>query len=212
MRDAPNNEERGSGSGQSAAGAHPRPNAQPRRRVFHAAVQLVCVVALCLSAARLASVDRYLLRHRRWAKNEWRLEPALGAFRGIGEGGYIEQAGPGHGSRLLLFIVHSSRAAADVDYWNRVVAALERTEEASKDGVSYWYWGVCDEGAACNSYQTKANFRVVGFMEPYEMRIAAMLDAAHQVAVYGEDSSLVATIPLLPRPSDEAEAVLREAH
>ncbi len=73
------------------------------------------------------------------------------------------------------------------------------------------YWGICDSGAECNRYQPEALFTIVGYLEPFEMRIAADAEADGTVLLYGHGSRLEGRIPRVGSPSAQASLVLQYA-
>jgi len=160
-----------------------------------------------------------LLDRREWAevketKNERAFNPPDGSLDGIdGEGRHISPAldpdgklkGRGY---LVTFVIHHSEISKDVTFWNKVVASLVRACPSSL--VPIQYWGICDDGSYCSTYQTRAQFQMVGYLDPYEMHTVARGDTAHQVILYDSDRMVAARVDQTFDPLVQAGKILAQ--
>lgn len=170
---------------------------------------LLCILMLVAGAARLAILDRKELQLYRSGQNESALSPGVGSFIGIGARADRKEATIDGNGHLLVFAIHHDRIAGDVQYWNSVIHSLSLNPKIP--GASFQYWGICDAGAACNQQQLGAKFDILGYLDPYEMRIVAEADGKNKALLYGQFNQLEAYIERATDASAEANLVAQGA-
>lgn len=180
------------------------------RRAIHASDKNVkgilsafCLLVLLAAVVRLGIIDRGELQSYRFNQYEGASTPDIGSFNGIDPKGQEEEARINGNNHLLIFVIHHDHASADVQFWNNVVrsVALDRRVPSA----SMQYWGVCDAGAACNSYQPDATFNILAYADPFEMQIVAEADAKDEALLYGAANALESHIAHTSEPSSEAD-------
>jgi hypothetical protein len=57
------------------------------------------------------------------------------------------------------------------------------------------YWGICDAGAKCFPSQQEARFVILGYLDPFEMRIVAEAHDREEALLYNHLNILAARIP-----------------
>jgi hypothetical protein len=70
------------------------------------------------------------------------------------------------------------------------------------------WWGICDSGSACDAFQHAARFSIVGFLDPYQMRVIANAEVGARALLY-EGASLRGTIERTAAPRQVAAAIAR---
>lgn len=147
-------------------------------------------------------------RHRRAFDAQIPPDSSLGGVDGAGN--IVSPAwgagGELTGSYLLVFAIHSRQAGQDIAYWNRVIELVSRAPAAP----AIEYWGICDMGNACDAPRPAARFRILGYLEPYQMRIAASAEAIREALLYRDDLRLQSRVKVLQDPAAEAQAILLE--
>lgn len=162
---------------------------------------VVTVFLLLVTCARLILLIRDQLRRLEGAGTLVLSIPKTGSLSGIGAGGILSPAGPGLRYRLL-FVIHLSNLSKDVEYWNSARKAL------GPQASDLDWWGICDSGSSCDGFQHTAQFSIVGFMDPYQMRIIANADVGARALMY-DGSSLRGMIEHTSEPARAAEAIAR---
>jgi hypothetical protein len=107
------------------------------------------------------------------------------------------------GGYLLLFAVHRKNVEAEVRFWNGVIA-LEPNGSAH---APIQYWGVCDAGSSCDPYQPVAQFSILGYLDPYQMRILVNADDRHEALLYDRSLWLQARVPTQGDSSAVSETI-----
>lgn len=175
----------------------------------------VTVCLLLLSGVRLKTLIVDEWQRDRMSRKQNDLVPADSSLVGIDSSGRIKKpefgrdgqlAGAGY---LLIFVIHRDKATQEIMYWNRVIDSLSELHPAL--GERMQWWGICDDGAACNVYQSTAKFSILGYLDPYQMRIVAREDAKHEVLLYGPSMRLVARIGRVAEPVVEADLIRQKA-
>lgn len=169
----------------------------------------MCVLVLVAGVRRLAVLDRRELQSYRFSRAENSLTPESGSFTGINARGEKEEAEINGNGHLLIFVIHRERLASDVQFWNAVIRLVSLNRQVP--GASVQYWGVCNAGAECNSYQPDANFSILGYLDPWEMHIVAQADSKDEVLLYKRYDMLQAHVASVSDPSVEANLVAQEA-
>ena len=173
---------------------------------------LVTLCLLGLSSIRLEALDVEELQQYRASKSQNALIPPDSSLIGIDANGDIKKPNAAHDGHLtnkghlLVFVIHHGAAMQDIEYWNRVIDKVSRSD--SGYGAAVQYWGICDDGTACNLYQPVANFSIVGYLDPYEMRVVAESDFSHDALLYDDSTKLVGRIERVANPSNEFHAIL----
>lgn len=177
-------------------------------------LKLLTVCLLLLSGMRLATPYKEELQQSRASKSENSLIPSDSSLVGIDANGNIRKPElginshlRGHG-RLLIFVVHRDNTVHDIQYWNRAIDLLKRVYP--KRSAAMQYWGICDDGNACNSYQSIAEFSILGYLDAYEMRVVAKADSNQEALLFDESMRLTARIPRTDDPSTESSFLLKE--
>lgn len=177
------------------------------------AVTLLAIVLLGLSAVRLVVLDRAEIQARSDNRAERRLMPVDASLIGITEAGALEAPGPagigpldakGH---LLIFAFRERDAARTVEYWYRVRQIVEGLNPAVGEHMEYW--AVCDAGSACRAYQRDAAFPILGYLDPYQMRIVALAGDQDEALLYNGAHTAAVHVPLGGSPQAEAQRILR---
>ena len=144
------------------------------------------------------ALNRAELRLIRAARDREAPVPGAGSLHGIGAAGPVAGRDPDRPAYLLLFVVHSSHLKLDRDYWNEVIRRVTPGEKAIR------YWGVCDAGNVCSMSQEGAEFIVVGFLDPYQMRIVATAEADGAALLYDPEDTLRSRVKRDQDPSATA--------
>jgi hypothetical protein len=177
---------------------------------------IVTQLSLCLlvlSGLRLATLVRAEWRHYRASGSRNAAAPSDSSLYGIdadgklltprlGADGHIR--GNGH---LLVFVIHRDEVATDIQYWNRVTELVSGSGAPARRPLQYW--GICDDGSRCNSYQPVAKFSIVGYLDPYQMHVAARADARREALLYGYTGALKARLARTADPSALSNTILR---
>jgi hypothetical protein len=163
-------------------------------------VEAACVLLMCASITRLLALDIGELQLRRQTRARQEMMPAVGSLDGIDAKGLPATAVATGGGYSLLFAVHASRIAEDVTFWNDVMRL------ADVGAAPIEYIGICDAGSACNEAQPTAMFRILGYLDPFEMRILSRGDAHNEALLY-HGSSLASRAKLVAEPRAMADAV-----
>jgi len=141
--------------------------------------------------------------------------PADGSLVGIDPSGQIKKPDFGRDGQLegagylLIFVIHRDKAIQEIEYWNRVIDSLHLLQPTLSGRIQYW--GVCDDGPACNVYQSVAKFSMVSYLDPYQMRIVAKGEASREDLLYGPSMSLVARIARAVDPAVESDLIRQNA-
>lgn len=166
------------------------------------------VSLLVISTVRVGRLARDARSRVQATQSLRRLLPRRGSLHAVGAAGVV---GPRmqNGARItsaVLFVVHHSAALEDIYYWNTVLARTRQLSGASGD--AFEYWGVCDNGSSCDEFSSLAQFRIVGFLDPWEMHFVAYADAADKVALH-DRAGVVHYPTLYPRdPNATANALV----
>lgn len=177
------------------------------------AVVQLSVFMLILSAVRLGILDRKEIREYQVRRNLDALVPMSGSLAGIDAKG--NEVTPSFGrfgfsrnkSYLLVFVIHANNAVQDVQFWNRVI---DFASESPTLGGFTEYWGICDYGHGCDSFQPTAKFRIIGFLDLHEMRAAAEADTRHEAFLYDHLKRLSARVQVMNNPSAVSDSIIRE--
>jgi len=169
----------------------------------------VCV--LFRAGVRQAMLIREALQEYRESRNVKALIPRDGSLEGIDTNGNLKTPnidanghldGKGH---LLAFVIHRQRITHDLQYWNHVIELLGGLRPGRPGAIQYW--GVCDDGRSCDSYQSAAHFSILGYLDPYEMHIMAKADTRHEAILYDRFMILRARIAIATDPSAESNLI-----
>lgn len=95
------------------------------------------------------------------------------------------------GGYLLLFVLHHQDLGREVRFWNDVIAL----DSSSGPAIPFQYWGVCDAASTCDSYQPVAQFSILGYLDPYQMRILVNADSRREALLYDRSLWLQARVP-----------------
>lgn len=170
---------------------------QFREAVFSALIMVLLVVA----GARLFGLNADEFRLLRAARHQAALIPSFGSLHGVGSAGSMLKRDPDQPGYLLLFVIRSAYLDADVNYWNQVI----RSAPASR---MIRYWGVCDSGLACGGSRDGSTFEILGFLDPYQMRIAAGAHAAGDALLYDARQTIHARVKREADPRATATAII----
>jgi hypothetical protein len=167
-------------------------------------VHLTCLLLLLATASRLFLLNAGELNVLRAMWEQRALVPRVGSLWGVGLDGTARTADVAN-SRCLMFVVRSGQISTDLAYWNDVIGRVSRHQSPIE------YWGICDAGTACNGYQSRARFRIVGFLDAYQMRTVVNADDRGDALLYGTRQVLKAHVQRLTNTSAMAEQILRAA-
>lgn len=109
---------------------------------------------------------------------------------------------------LLLFTLHNGTLESDLKMWR---SALEdaNTGTLKQRMSSLQVWAVCDEGTLCRT-SVPHYVKLVGYLDPYQMRALVTASETHHALLYGTDQMLKSTIDLSGQPDDIAERLEKE--
>lgn len=168
-------------------------------------VHLSCFTLLLMTVARLSTLtagEQKLLRER---QSRTTLVPSVGSLTGIDAGGATVSPVPLAGDRLVMFVVRANQLPADLAYWNAVV------EQSGQGHGSIEYWGVCDAGASCSASQPQARFRIISFLDAFQMRSLVNARSRGDVLQYGKGQALGGHLRLAPDAAAMAAQIRKEA-
>jgi hypothetical protein len=171
---------------------------------------------LLLSAVRLAMLDRQGMQQIHESRSENALEPPDGSLDGIdGEGKRrtpeIDTNGQLQGKGyLLVFVIHRRYITDDVQFWNKVISGMNKIDPKSTGRTQYW--GICDDGSSCDSYQPAAHFHIFGYLDPYQMHTVARTDLRHQTLLYDHSMMLKAHIDRSSDPLTQSRLILQQTN
>ena len=172
---------------------------------------ILAVCLLLLSGSRLGLRIREGWQQYREAKHLKSFVPSDGSHRGIGVKGNLKTPKTGGDTHILVFVLHRDGIMADIQFWNRVVERVAASGSRAND-APIEYWGICDDGRKCDSYQRLAQFSILGYLDPYQMHIVAKADAEHEAFLYGDRyMGLNARIWIAKDPTTEASLILQRA-
>jgi hypothetical protein len=154
---------------------------------------------LLLATGRLILLTRGELLRIRDAQRRDASIPTHGSLHGIGTRGVLAPV-PLRARYRLLFVTHSATIAKDVEYWNATRQAIAPLESQIE------WWGICDAGSSCNAFQGAARFSIVGFLDPFQMRLMALADVDGLALLY-KGSSLRGRVTRAGQASVTAEAI-----
>jgi hypothetical protein len=137
------------------------------------------------------------------------LTPKIGSFVGIDTQGDDKKPNLDDNGHLLLFVIHHNRIHSDIQSWNHVI--ILASQARPQVGARIEYWGICDCGAECNPYQREAHFTILGYLEPFEMRVVADADAKDEALLYDHRNVLDARIARAACPTAQANLILQNA-
>lgn len=146
------------------------------------------VLLLLVAIARLALLNRDELRLISSARERATTVPIDGSFHGVGAGGAPVASDRDRPVGRLLFRLRVAHLEQDRRYWNEVMRHMDG------QGKRVRFWGVCDSGSACDAAQDEALFAVVGFLDPYQMRIVATATADGSALLYKWDGFVLDAI------------------
>jgi len=162
---------------------------------------------LLLSGARLAFLGaKELQRYRKGNV----LTSKVGSFIGIDAQGKEKTPDFEHNAHVLFFVVHHTRIHSDIQFWNHVISSTSQSRP--QVGRHVQYWGICDCGAECNPYQPEADFIIIGYLEPVEMRNLAYADEKDEALLYDHHGVLHTHIDLGVDPAAQANLILQSAN
>lgn len=167
-------------------------------------LHVACLVLLLVTAARLFALDVGELNRLRAIRTSNEMMPRFGSLFGIDPKGKLVQADFARFSHVLMFVIHSERAAEEVAYWNGVVAGLGNSSSID-------YWGICNAGAACNELQSSAHFRILGFLDSYQMHIIGNADSRSEALLYDNKQTVTVTLARVASPQEMANAISKAA-
>ena len=170
---------------------------------------LLCLTTLLASGARLALLGAKELQRYRFNRNENALTPKSGSFIGVDAESEEKRPEPDDNGHLLVFVIHYKRINSDIDFWNHVIILSNQAH--TQLGAHIQYWGICDSGAECNPYQPEAHFAILGYLEPFEMRIVAQADARDEALLYDHRNVLEARVAHAVCPTVVANLILQNA-
>ena len=158
------------------------------------------IILLVAAAARLASLTRTEVRRLDNAKRQAAAVPSSGSHYGVGSEGQLISALPIFKYRVL-FVLRSSTLSKDIDYWNAVHDVVGSAESRID------WWGICDAGQSCAKHQDRAKFSIVGFLDPYQMRVmtSAYSDGT---ALFYQGQALKGRVPIGASTTDTATRVV----
>jgi hypothetical protein len=174
-----------------------------------AILNLICLTMLLLSGTRLALVGAKELQRYRYNRNENALTIKIGSFVGIDTEGDEKKPDLDDNGHLLLFVLHHNRIHSDIQFWNHVIILAGQARP--QVGGHIQYWGVCDSGAECNPHRREADFTILGYLEPFEMRIVSAADARDEALLYDHRNVLDARIARAVCPMAQANLILGNA-
>jgi len=147
---------------------------------------------LAMTAWHLATVIRDELQVLHESDKLRALMPHYGSLGGIDSfgrtialnvdtQGYLDGKG-----KLLVFVLHRHSIVGEIKFWNRVITQINILSASIAAPVRYW--GICDEGSACNPYQSVAQFSILGYLNPYQMH-GRFMELSARVAINGDASA-----------------------
>ena len=104
-------------------------------------------------------------------------------------------------------MIHQKHAQSEIRFWNDVISSASQSR--SGFGGRVQYWGICDSGAACTAYQPEAHFIIIGYLEPFGMRIVAQADSKEETLIYDYRRTLKAHIARQDDPTIQAKIISR---
>jgi len=174
-----------------------------------AILTLLCLTMLLLSGTRFALLGAKELHRYRSNRNINAYTPKSGSFIGIDAEGEEKKPNLDDSGHLLLFVIHHNRISSDIQSWNHVI--ILASQARPQVGAHIQYWGICDSGADCNPYQPEAHFTILGYLEPFEMRIVAAADGKDEALLYDHRGVLDARIASAVCPTAQANMILQNA-
>ena len=117
--------------------------------------------------------------------------------------GYLDGKG-----KLLVFVLHRHSIVGEIKFWNRVITQINILSASIAAPVRYW--GICDEGSACNPYQSVAQFSILGYLNPYQMHVVAQAGARHEALLYGRFMELSARVAINGDASAESSVIFQQ--
>lgn len=177
-------------------------------------VTALIVCALLVSGVRYALLIQAQIREYREKQGSDLAVPRDGSLNGVDSAGALLQSGlsgiesrelPGY---LVLFVLHRQDAANEVQFWNKVADAKPHLESASIRPVRFW--GICDDGANCNPFASSAHFRIVGYLDPYQMHAVAKADLRREALLYDRRGALLAELAQAKTPEAETALILQQ--
>lgn len=160
------------------------------------------VFLLLIAVGRLAVLNRDELRLISSARERETRVPNTGSFHGVGAGGSTVASDRNRPAGRLLFRLRVAHLEQDRHYWNEVIRHT--------DGLArrVHFWGVCDSGKACDAAQDESLFTVVGFLDPYQMRIVATATEDGSALLYNRNGILLDTLKPDESPAAAANQVI----
>ena len=172
-----------------------------RKGMKHKIILGLSVVLLLFVGARLIVLIRGELGRLEGGRSLAASVHKTGSLHGVGPGGIVGSGALGLKYRVL-FVVHLSSLDGDLKYWNAVRKAVgPQTSDID-------WWGICDSGSACDAFQGAARFSVVGFMDPYQMRVLSNADVTSRVLLY-ENAILFGAVERAATSTKMAEALVK---
>jgi len=169
---------------------------------------------LLFDSVYLARRIRQELQHYRAGSNRTASMPRDGSLHGIDAKGNTKTPnidadrhleGQGH---LLVFVIHRQGIMKEIQFWNRVIDLASGFRPGPAAPIQYW--GICDDGLSCNSFQSVAHFSILGHLDPYEMHIVAQSNANHEALLYDRSMRTKARIAIGADPLAEATDIMKE--
>ena len=174
------------------------------------AIAIVMLLANCVYLGRTVANEIRAYKARRDSSEYL---PRDGSLNGIATDGKIVSAGGGAHAPLqgegylLLFVIDAAKGMEDIRHWNNVIQTA--TAALHPGGRSIQYWGICNAADACNQYQPFASFRIVAFLDPYQMHIVAKTIQDRGALLYDPVMTLRSHIPSSNDPSLQASLFLK---
>jgi len=182
------------------------PTLASRRVTPGLVTEFVCLTILVLSGARLGVVGARQVKLYQYSRNENSLIPGTGSFLGIDADGREREPRIDASGYLLVFVVHHRSIDSEINFWDDVEALT--TQARPEVGRRIEYWGICDDGKGCDARQPTAHFTVLGYLEPFGMRIAAQADTRGEVLLYNRSGSLQGHVPRALSVRNQADLIL----
>jgi len=108
---------------------------------------------------------------------------------------------------VLLLVIHYRDLRQEIERWNRVVKLTGEPRCSLRPPIEFW--GICDDGRRCESSEVAAEFPILGYLDPYEMRAVANADARQEALLYDRSAMLKARVPTSTEPQVQSDLILQ---